>query len=81
MDKGAKMTHLLKFDRVKTGDILVSPWGTEVEISVYKDKEFEGTYYGKVFSLDVGGTTCLNSVEIAIDAFEIYFGGWKVKDE
>jgi hypothetical protein len=67
------MTDLLKFENIKEGDMLVSPWGSTVRVCPYDYPMFI-RLRSPAFS-DFG-----NYLDVTDDEFEAYFGGWKVKE-
>jgi hypothetical protein len=65
------MTDLLKFEDMKEGMILVSPWGTEVEVV---ETGWGGLTVSRINATDI-------NLMMPRKEFLTYFGGWKVKDE
>jgi hypothetical protein len=63
------MSELLKFDQVKEGMILVSPWGSEVRC-VGQEEEF----------LLYTSKNSMLFYRVLTVEFHILFGGWKVKE-
>lgn len=61
---------MLKFEDLRKGDILVSPWGSEVEVLKTDNDELH-------YAVTGGKTWWL----IKDTEFEAVFGGWEIKDK
>jgi hypothetical protein len=67
------MSELLKLETLKDGDILVSPWGTEVEVMDICSQHWVDIYSA--------GENPSVIEDLDKYAFETCFGGWKAKEK